>query len=79
MEKYDLAIDAMQQAIMINPAEGDLYEGLGNLYEKIGEKANALLAYQRALYWFLDAEEDEDIREIRGKVEEWTVVQPASN
>ena len=78
-EKYDLAIDAMQQAIMINPAEGDLYEGLGNLYEKIGEKANALLAYQRALYWFLDAEEDEDIREIRGKVEEWTVVQPASN
>ena len=77
-EKYDLAIDAMKQAIMINPADGDLYGDLGNLYEKIGERANALLAYQRALYWFLDAEEDEEIIEIRGKVAEWTVAQPAS-
>lgn len=78
-EKYDLAIDAMQQAIMINPADGELYGDLGNLLEKTGDRANALLAYQLALDWFLDAEEDEDIREIRGKVAEWTVNQPASN
>ena len=77
-EKYDLAIDAMKQAIMINPADGDLYGDLGNLFEKIGERANALKAYQRALYWFLDAEEDEEIIEIREKVAEWTVAQPAS-
>ena len=77
-EKYDLAIDAMQQAIMINPADGDLYGDLGNLLEKTGDRANALRAYQLALDWFLDAEEDEEIIEIRGKVADWTGAQSAS-
>ncbi|MFQ5604815.1 MAG: metallophosphoesterase [bacterium] len=70
-KKYDLAIAEMKKAILINPADSDLYKDLGELYEKVNDRENALIAYQKALDWYLDEDEDEDILEIKAKIEAW--------
>jgi hypothetical protein len=73
----EAAVDDMHRAISILPSDVELHFGLGQLYEQLGERESAFLAYARGLYWFMekDGQDREDVEEyemIRDRVLAWT-------
>ena len=64
---YKQAIREMENALAINSSDEDLYFELGRLYEKA-----ALAAYQTGLDWFMDEKEDEEVKQVREIVRNWT-------
>lgn len=70
LHQYEKAMDELKKALEILPNDPDFWFDLGKLYEKTGAKASAVFASQRGLYWFMDAEEDDDVIEAKNRLAE---------
>lgn len=65
------AIAALQQALRILPSDSDIYFDLGELYTATGSLELAFDAFKNGLEWFLEKEEDDDVKAARRFISEF--------
>jgi Flp pilus assembly protein TadD len=59
------AIAELERAVAILPSDAEIQFALGSLYEQAGDRENAVVAYTRGLYWFMEEDGQEEIEKLR--------------
>lgn len=59
------AIAELERAAAILPSDAELQFALGSLYEQAGDREDAVVAYTRGLYWFMEEDGQEEVEKLR--------------
>jgi Flp pilus assembly protein TadD len=66
--ELEAATAELEKAVAILPSDAGLQFALGRLYEQSGDPHDAVAAYTRGLYWFME-EDDQDEEELQEELE----------